>query len=136
MNQKTTTIIGLLTIAIVITSTLTYLAFVNAIEYGEITAVAIIAIIIALALYVFHDRAKNAAKGLPHEDERLKLANYKACYYGFITAIWTAVFSPVITDLIWNYEPPGHIISALVVLISGAAFVISYLYLSRKGTLT
>ena len=76
---------------------------------------------------------KNIRKGLPAKDERLIKINYKAGYYGFIAAIWGATFGPVIIDIIWGVELEGHLVTALVVLVSGLTFIISYLALAGKG---
>jgi hypothetical protein len=79
------------------------------------------------------DRIKNLKKGLPAQDERLKITNYKACSYGFIVSIWTAVGAPLISELFFNYELPGNYVTAAVVLFGGLAFMISFFILSWKG---
>jgi hypothetical protein len=84
-------------------------------------------------MYIIWDKIKNVQKGLPAKDERIISINYKAGYYGFIAAIWSVVLIPTIIDIIFGYELDGGDISAIVVLISGFVFVVSYLYLYRKG---
>jgi len=102
-------------------------------ELNEIFPIGIVLILVALAIYVLWDRIKNVKKGLPAKDERLILTNYKAGYYGFIAAIWSAVFGPLVIEILFDYELPGHLVTAVVVLVSGFVFVASYLYLARKG---
>jgi hypothetical protein len=84
-------------------------------------------------MYIVWDRLKNVQKGLPAKDERLTNISYKAGYYAFIAAIWSAVFSPLLADFILKRELNGGDVTAIVVLISGFVFVVSYLYLYRKG---
>jgi hypothetical protein len=79
------------------------------------------------------DRIKNMRAGLPQEDERSKRISYKAGYYGFIAAIWSAVGSNLLTEIIYDEELRGGLVTASVVLVSGLVFVIAYLYLMMKG---
>jgi len=102
-------------------------------EFSQIVLIGIVLILVAFAVYILWDRIKNVQKGFPAKDERLKLTNYKAGYYGFIAAIWSAVFAPLSFEILFNYELPGSQVTAVVVLISGFVFVGSYLYLARKG---
>ena len=94
----------------------------------------VIAIIVVSSTYVIWDRAKNLKAGLPAQDERLKLAGYKAGYYGFIAAIWSAVGSNISSIIFFDQELRGGLVTAAVVLVSGIVFMVSYLYFSRKGT--
>ena len=102
-------------------------------ELNEIMPIGIILILVASAMYILWDRIKNVKKGLPAQDERLKLTNYKACSYGFIASIWSAVGAPLISGIFFDYELPGNYVTAVVVLCGGLAFIISYLYLAWKG---
>jgi len=76
---------------------------------------------------------KNVKAGLPTKDERLKLAAYKAGYYGFIAAIWSAIASNWLSILIADQDLRGGLVVAAVVLTSGIVFMLSYFYFSRKG---
>ena len=104
------------------------------IELDEIISIGIVIIIVISALYILWDRIKNVKKGLPAQDERLKLTNYKACSYGFIASIWSAVGFPLISGILFDYEMPGHYVTAAVVLCGGLTFMISYFYLAWKGS--
>ncbi len=63
----------------------------------------------------------------------LVLINYKAGFYGFIAAIWSAVFGPLFIEILFDYELEGSRVTAVVVLVSGFVFAASYLYMNRKG---
>ena len=102
-------------------------------ELNEILSIGIVLILVGAAAYILWDRIKNVKKGLPAQDERLKLTNYKACYYGFIASIWSAVFAPLLAGILFDKELPGNYVTAVVVLCGGLAFMISYLYLAWKG---
>lgn len=102
-------------------------------EFMELGSFAIVIFLVAAAVYVLWDRAKNIKKGLPAKDERLLSINYKAGYYGFIAAIWSAVFGPLFIDIIFGYELEGSRVTALVVIVSGIVFIVTYLYLATKG---
>jgi hypothetical protein len=103
------------------------------IELEEIFPIGIVIILVSSAIYILWDRIKNVKKGLPAQDERLKLTNYKACSYGFIASIWSAVGAPLISEILFDHELEGHYVTAVVVLCGGLAFIISYLYLAWKG---
>ena len=103
------------------------------IELDEMLPILIVLILVVSAMYIIWDRIKNVKKGLPAQDERLKLTNYKACSYGFIASIWSAVGAPLISGILFDYEMPGHYVTAAVVLCGGLTFMISYFYLSWKG---
>jgi len=133
MKEKIATALGATIIALVLISLAIYLSYTSTIGIIEITSIAIIAVIIAFAIYIIWDRARNVSKGLPVADERLKNINYKAGYYGFIAAIWSAVFGPLLTDIIFGQELEGHLVTALVVIAAGLVFAMSYLYLAWKG---
>jgi len=110
-----------------------YLRGTGEIELNEIILVGIVLILVGLAMYIVWDRLKNIQKGLPAKDERVISISHKAGYYGFIAAIWSAVLIPTMIDIIFGYEPDAGDISAIVVLVSGFVFVVSYLYLYQKG---
>jgi len=135
MKDKIGIILGI-GIAVVILVTL-YFYLVNAgnIDLTEIISIGIVLILVGSAFYILLDRIKNIKRGLPAQDERLKITNYKACYYGFIASIWSAVGAPLISGILFGYELEGYYVTAIVVLCGGLAFMISYLYMAWKGNL-
>ncbi|UCF09158.1 MAG: DUF2178 domain-containing protein [Thermoplasmata archaeon] len=90
-------------------------------------------VIVLSASYILWDRVKSMRAGLPQEDERSKKVNYKAGYYGFIAAIWSAVGSNTISVMLYDEDLRGGLVTASVVLVSGLTFVIAYLYFQYKG---
>jgi len=110
-----------------------YLWGTGEIKVNEIIMVGIVLVLVGLAMYIIWDRIKNVQKGLPAKDERSTNIAYKAGYYAFIAAIWSAVFTPIFFDISSGYELTGGDVTAIVVLVSGFVFVLSYLYLYRKG---
>jgi hypothetical protein len=118
--------------AVIVTLTF-YLLNAGNIELREIISIGIVLILIVSAMYILWDRIKNVKNGLPAQDERLKLTNYKACSYGFIASIWSAFVVPLLSEILFDYEMPGNYVTASVVLCGGLTFMISYLYLARKG---
>ncbi|UCB59402.1 MAG: hypothetical protein JSV67_03665 [Thermoplasmatales archaeon] len=135
MKDKLTTIIGIGIAACVIFTFLFYLIAKDDIELFDIFTILIIAILVITSLYLIWDRVKNLKAGLTVQDERLKVVGYKAGYYGFIAAIWSAVGSNLGYNLIFDQELRGGLVTASVVLVSGIVFMILYIYYSRKGTL-
>lgn len=133
MKEKTGLIIGVMIIITVLLAFVLWMINIGTIEVTEIGSFAVIILLVTAAAYVLWDRAKNIRKGLPSKDERLISISHKAGYYGFITAIWSAVFGPLIIDIIFRYELEASRVSALVVITSGIVFMVSYLYLSWKG---
>ncbi|DAC73359.1 MAG TPA: hypothetical protein DSN98_00295 [Thermoplasmata archaeon] len=133
MKDKKVVVLSIIIVAAVLTTLFFYLKSAGDIELNEILLVGIVLVLVALAMYIVWDRLKNVQKGLPAKDERLININYKAGYYAFIAAIWSAVFTPVLFDILFRYEPKGGDVAAIVVMVSGFVFVISYLYLARKG---
>jgi uncharacterized membrane-anchored protein len=119
--------------ALVLTTLAIYLSTARTIFYGEIASLIVIILLVGFALYILLDKARNMKKGLPAADERTKNNTYRAGYYGFIAAIWSAVFAPLFTDIIFGYEMESDYVTASVVIIGGIVFALSYLYLSRKG---
>jgi len=133
MKDKKGIIVGIVVAVAVLLTLFFYLRGAGEIELNEIVLVGIVLILVVLAMYIVWDRLRNVQKGLPAKDERLININYKAGYYAFMTAIWSAVFSPLIADIILRRELKGEDVTAIVILISGFVFVVSYLYLARKG---
>ena len=133
MKDKIGIVLGIGIAAMVLVTLSLYVLNAGSIELKEISLIGVVLTIVALAVYVLWDRIKNVKKGLPAQDERLKLTSYKAGYYGFIAAIWSAVFAPLAIEILFDYELPGSLVTALVVLISGFVFVASYLYMYWRG---
>jgi 4-hydroxybenzoate polyprenyltransferase len=102
MKDKLTTIIGIGIAACVIFTFLFCLIAKDDIELFDIFTILIIAILVITSLYLIWDRVKNLKAGLPAQDKRLKDAGYKAGYYGFIAAIWSAVGSNLGNNLIFD----------------------------------
>ncbi len=130
-NQKEI-VLGALAIVLVLITLAAYLAAPTPNLFAEATAIIVI-VLVTFAAYTIWDRARNVSKGLPAKDERLANVSYRAGYYAFIAAIWSAVFAPMIYDGIFGLELEGHLVTAIVVIISAFTFVLSYLYLARKG---
>jgi hypothetical protein len=126
-------LIGIGIAAAVIVTISFYLLNLGNIELEEIFLIGIVLVIVISSMYILWDRIKNLKKGLPAQDERLKLTNYKACSYGFIASIWSAVGAPLISGILFDYEIPGRYVTAIVVLCGGLTFMISYFYLAWKG---
>ena len=133
MKDKLGIVLGIGIAATVLVSLYYFLLNAGNLELNEIISIGIVLIIVASTIYILWDRIKNINKGLPAQDERLKIINYKACYYGFIASIWSSVIAPVMSGILFDYELPGHIVTAAVVLCGGLAFMISYFYLTLKG---
>jgi len=110
-----------------------YLFAKETIELFDILTVLIVTILVVTSIYLIWDRVKNLKAGLPAQDERLKQAGYRAGYYGFIAAIWSAVGSNLGYNIIFDAELRGGLVVAAVVLVSGLVFMASYIYFSRKG---
>jgi multisubunit Na+/H+ antiporter MnhB subunit len=133
MKDRKEIVASILVAVGVLTTLFFYLMSSGDIGLNEILLVSIVLILVALAMYIVWDRIKNVQKGLPAKDERLVNINYKAGYYAFIAAIWSAVLGPTLADIVWGYELDGGDVTAIVVLVSGFVFVLSYLYLARRG---
>ena len=102
-------------------------------DIGEYVPIGIAAILMASATYLLWDRMKNVRRGLPAKDERLIEVSYRAGYYGFIAAIWSAVGGNLAAGILFDVELTGSQNGAVVVLVSGLAFILGYIYLARKG---
>jgi uncharacterized membrane protein YjjP (DUF1212 family) len=133
MKGKKEIILSTVIVALVLLTMFFYLTETNEIEFNQILLVSIVIVLVGLAMYIILDKIRNVQKGLPGKDERVIAINYKAGYYGFIAAIWSAVLIPTTINIIFGYEFDGGDISAIVVLVSGFVFVLSYLYLYWKG---
>jgi len=133
MNNKIEIITSIGIIIAVILTTLFFINNMGTITIDKILLILIPILLISAAAFLIWDRLKNVRKGLPAADERLKVIGYKASYYGFIAAIWSAVGAPLFYGIVLDYELTGHESSAVVVLISGLTFILSYLILARRG---
>ena len=133
MKEKTVIYVGIGLVIMVVITLAYYLLDVRTITINEIFPISIALVLVIFALYVFWDRMKNIRKGLHVKDERLVNISYKAGYYGFIAAIWTVVFSNVVTDILFNVEPTNSQLAGITVIVSGFVFIVSYLYQARKG---
>ena len=133
MKDKLGIIVGIGIAAAVLVTLYFFVVNAGNLELSEIIPIAIVLILVLSVLYILWDRIKNVRRGLPAQDERLKITNYKACYYGFIASIWSAVGAPLISGILFDYELPGNYVTAAVVLCGGLAFIISFLVLAWKG---
>jgi len=133
MKDKLTAILGIGIVACVIFTFIFYLIGKESIELFDILSIIIVSILVITSTYLIWDRVKNLKVGLPAQDERLKLAGYKAGYYGFIAAIWSSISSNMVSIILFDQELRGGLVVAAVVLVSGIVFMISYIYFSRKG---
>ena len=133
MREKLTVVTGIGIAVLVIITLVFYLYAKETMELFDMVSITILTILIITSMYLIVDRVKNIQAGLPAQDERLKQIGYKAGYYGFIAAIWSAVGSNLGYNLIFDEELRGGLVVAAVVLVSGLVFMISFLYLARKG---
>ncbi len=133
MKAKKEIIVATVLVAMVLLTLFLYLMGTREIEYNQIVSIGIVIVLVGLAMYIIWDKIRNVQKGLPGKDERTISINYKAGYYGFIAAIWSAVFTPLFFDVSSGNELRGGDVTAIVVLVSGFVFVVSYLYLYWKG---
>ena len=133
MKDKKEIFLGIgIALAVIVTLSF-YVLNAGNIELEEFFLIGIVIILVVSAMYILWDRIKNVNKGLPAQDERLKLNNYKACSYGFFASIWSAVGIPLISGILFDFEMPGNYVTASVVLCGGLTFMISYLYFAWKG---
>ena len=133
MKDKLGIVVGIGIAAFVLVTLVFFVLNAGEIDLSEIVSIGIALILVGSASYLLWDRMKNVRKGFPAQDERLKLTNYKACYYGFIASIWSAVGAPLLSGILFDYELPGYYVTAVVVLCGGLTFMISFLYLAWKG---
>jgi len=132
-GQKIVIMLGIGITTLVVVTLAYYILADPSIELFDLISIPIILIIVLTSSYIIYDRVKNIKRGLPAQDERLKLAGYKAGYYGFVAAIWSAVGSNMGSIILIDQELRGGLVTAAVVLVSGIVFMISYFYFSRKG---
>ena len=133
MKEKLTVILGIGITALVVCTFAYYIINDETVDLFDLIPILLLIVIILFSSYIIHDKLKNIKAGLPSKDERLKNAAYKAGYYAFIAAIWSAVGSNLGYDMLFGQELRGGLVVAAVVLVSGFVFAISYLYFSRKG---
>jgi hypothetical protein len=133
MKEKITIALGAGIAVLVIFTFGFYLLAKDTIELFDIMTILIVTILVVTSIYLIWDRVKNLKAGLPAQDERLKLAGYRAGYYGFIAAIWSAVGTNLGYNIIFDAELRGGLVVAAVVLVSGIVFMVSYIYFSMKG---
>jgi cobalamin synthase len=132
MNDRKVIALGAVVIVVVLASLALYLAAPDETGFGQMSVVIVLALV-TFAAYMVWDKARNASRGLPVKDERLTRVNYRAGYHGFIAAIWSAVFAPMVYNSVTGLELEGHLVTAVVVIVSGLTFAVSYLFLARKG---
>lgn len=132
-GQKLVIIMGVGITTLVVFTFAFYILKDPSIELFDIISIPMIATIVLTSSYVIYDRYKNIKAGLPAQDERLKLAGYKAGYMGFIAAVWSAIGSNMLSIFIRDKDLEGNFVVAAVVLVSGAVFILSYFYFARKG---
>ena len=133
MKDKLTIILGIGITTMVVCTFAFYIINDEAIDLFDLISIPLLIVIILFSCYIIRDKLKSIKAGLPSKDERLKNAAYKAGYYGFIAAIWSAVGVNLGYNLILDKELRGGLVVAAVVLISGFVFAISYFYFSRQG---
>lgn len=133
MKNKFEIVFGIGIVALFLATLSIYILNAGDIEISEFLPILIAIILVVSAMYILWDRIKNMRKGFPAQDERLKLTNYKACSYGFIASIWSAVGAPLLSLILFDYELPGNYVTAIVVLCGGLTFMISYIFLALKG---
>lgn len=133
MKDKIGIVVGIGIAVLVLVTLYFYVQNAGKLELNEILPILIVLILVLSVIYILWDRVKNIKRGLPAQDERLKLTNYKACYYGFIASIWSACLAPLFSGIFFDYELEGHYVTAIVVLCGGLVFIMSYLYMAWKG---
>jgi amino acid transporter len=133
MKGKKEIVVSTVVVALVLLTLFFYLTGTSEIEFNQLVLASIVVVLVTLAIYLIWDKIRNIQKGLPRKDERTISISHKAGYYGFIATIWSAVISPVLIDILFDYELDGGDVASIVVLVGGFVFVISYLYLYWKG---
>jgi hypothetical protein len=133
MKEKMTIILGIIITTLVVSTFAYYIINDESVDLFDLISIPLLIVIILYSSYIIHDKLKNLKAGLPSKDERLLTASYKAGYYGFVAAIWSAVCVNLGYSILFDKELRGGLVTAAVVLISGFVFAVSYLYFSRKG---
>ena len=101
--------------------------------FFELLQFPIVLLLAGGALYMVWEVRKSYKAGLPTKDERSKQIGYRSGYYAFIVAMYSGLAMSIFGDNLLGSEfAPRHVAEA-VVLCSGLVFILSYLYLSRKG---
>ena len=133
MKDKTGIAVGIIIAVAVLVTMFFYLSGAGDIGLGETGIVLVFFLVVVFAIYVIWDRIKSMQKGLPVKDEMERKISWRSGYYGFIAAIWGAVFGPVVIDILFGYELEGSRVTALVVIVASLTFVFSYLYFRKRG---
>jgi len=133
MKDKIKIAAGIGVVVAVVVTLILYMIAIDGQDPSAYLLIIIPVIIVLSASYMIWDRIRNMRAGLPQKDERLKKVEYKAAYYGFIAAIWSAVGSNLLSEIIYDEELRGGLVAASVVMVSGLVFIIAYLVLMMKG---
>ena len=133
--QKSVIVMGIGITALVVFTFIFYMLAQTDIGLFEYLSVPIIIIILLTSIFIINDKYKNLKAGLPSQDERLKLAAYKAGYFGFFAAVWSAIGVNMGSIMLTGNDLRGGLVVAAVVLVSGLTFMGAYFYFSRKGNL-
>jgi len=135
MKEKTT---ALTSIGIIVAVVVTLAFYAEGVaDIGSYLMIFIMLVILLAAAWLVRDRLKNMRKGLPAKDERQEKINYRAGYYSWLVAIWSAVGTMWVSIFLeeeFGFPPMGanHVVAA-VVLASGLCFFAAYFLLGRKG---
>lgn len=139
MKEKMTILVMAGVVIAVVVTMLAYASGMvsNGFGAGEGMMGFILIFIIIAAVWLVYDRMRNMRKGLPVKDERQTIVNYRAGYYSWIAAIWSAIGSMWVSIFLEERfgfpEITANYVVAAVVLCSAIVFFISYFYLGRKG---
>lgn len=133
MKNKWMTFVGIGIAALFIFTLYLYLMAKDSIELFDVITVPIVLLLVLSVIYLMWDRIKNMNAGLPVEDERVKNMSYRAGYYAFIVAIWSAIGSNMLSIFLYDKDLRGGLVVAAVVISSGVVFMGYYLYSMHKG---
>jgi hypothetical protein len=108
-----------------------------AMNLSELLMIGIVIAIVGFAVIIVLRNIKALRQGLPSEDEMTKRITHKSGYYAFIAAIWITL-GVSWSDVLWKEDLGGAGLtlgqaSAIIIVLTGLVFVLSYLYLSRSG---
>ncbi|MBU1939157.1 MAG: DUF2178 domain-containing protein [Candidatus Diapherotrites archaeon] len=132
MSEKIKLLAGIIVIIAAVATIGLYAFGAAPIELPEIVLIALVLSIIAGAVLIIWPRFKAMRAGLPAEDERLKSVSHKAGYYAFIGAIWGCLAIMMLFPEVGDSDIARHALEG-VILLTGIVFVVSYLWLNRKG---
>jgi len=137
MNDRIGIALGLIVAVLFIGTLALFVMNTGPLNMTEYIMVAMVLVLVLGAFFILRKRIGAVKAGLPAEDERSKLVNYKAGYYAFMAAIWGSLgvsFADIfmVEDLGLVGLTVSQATGALV-LITGFVFVISYLYLNSRG---